>query len=318
MAEGIDPSWEKLLKPFKLRVAKQLCPRRHHLVTLLSSKGLLTEDEEEQFNKSTKSETDLALDVLAVLCKQISGSFDRFCDVLLDTKDKALCDVEKLLRPHCLERTKGVSSDQAGSSGVNSTAVVTDTTDGNSKPLSPFLASQGWKYDVFLCHAGQDKEGFARPLNNKLEEYGIVSFLDAVALKVGREAQKEIAAAIIRSPLFVVILSHEFKGKPYPEAEVNAAFEFGSRYKKIIPVFYKITADDCNSSTVTILDKLAQIVGIEKKTDENDDIFVTRVASTIRECVTAQLDKGEIEELPEISSVRDVVQEILKKVFGST
>ena len=27
MAEGIDPFWEKLLRPHKLKVAKQLCPR---------------------------------------------------------------------------------------------------------------------------------------------------------------------------------------------------------------------------------------------------------------------------------------------------
>ena len=145
---------------------------------------------------------------------------------------------------------------------------------------------------MFLCHAGEDKEDFVRPLNNKLEEYGIVSFFDTVALRVGGMAQTDIAEAIIRSPLFVVILSHEFKGKRYPEAEVDAAFEFGSRYKKIIPVFYKITADGCSGSTVAILDKLAKITGIEKKTDENVDIFVTLVASRIRACVTAQLDNG--------------------------
>ncbi|XP_062509759.1 uncharacterized protein LOC134185892 [Corticium candelabrum] len=131
-------------------------------------------------------------------------------------------------------------------------------------------------------------------------------------------AQTDIAEAIIRSPLFVVILSHEFKKKPYPEAEVNAAFEFGSRYKKIIPVFYKITADGCSGSKVAILEKLAKITGIEKKTDENVDIFVTRVASEIRERVTVQLDKGGIQELPELSPVRGDIKNIFDKLDGRT
>ena len=107
MAEGIDPFWEKQLKPHKLQVAKQLSSRRHHLFTLLFSKGLLNGDEEDQFNRSTKSETDLALDIFAVLRNQSIGWFDKFCEVLLDTKDEALGDVEKLLRPHHYKRTEG-------------------------------------------------------------------------------------------------------------------------------------------------------------------------------------------------------------------
>ena len=171
------------------------------------------------------------------------------------------------------------------------------------QPIPPMLASQGWKYDVFLCHAGEDKKDFVYPLNKELKEkHGIVSFFDAVSLREGGMAQTDIAEAIIQSPLFVVILSHEFKGKRYPEAEVKAAFEFdevksdspkfNSRYKKIIPVFYKITANGCSESTVTILQKLARITGIEKKTDENVSSLVTRVAERIREHVEGQRDSG--------------------------
>ena len=171
------------------------------------------------------------------------------------------------------------------------------------QPLRPMPSFQAWKYDVFLCHAGEDKEDFVYPLNKELKEkHQIVSFIDTVSLREGGMAQTDIAEAIIQSPFFVVVLSHEFKGKPYPEAEVKAAFEFDevksdsrkfySRYKKIIPVFYKITVNDCSESTVTILKKLARINGIEKKTDENVSSFVTRVAERIRGHVEPQRNKG--------------------------
>ena len=156
---------------------------------------------------------------------------------------------------------------------------------------------------MFLCHEGEDKEDFVYSLNKELKKkYQIISYFDAVSVREERMAQTEVAEAIMQSPLFVVILSHEFKGKRYPEAEVKAAFEFDefdsdslkfdSRYKKIIPVFYKITDDVRSESNVTIFKNLARITGIEKKTDENVSRFVPRVAERIRGHVEGQRDHG--------------------------
>ena len=100
-----DPKWEEVLKPRLLAVAKTLSPLRNKLPTRLFTRGLITEDEYERFSKSAKTETDVALDILAVLAKQSSGSFDKFCDVLLETEDKTLDDLEKSLRPHRLVGT---------------------------------------------------------------------------------------------------------------------------------------------------------------------------------------------------------------------
>ena len=99
MALGIDPKWELQLKPHLLPVAEQLRPSRHQLPTRLYSKSLIKRDEEQKFQNSTKTETDLALEILTVLRHQCVGSFDQFCDVLLEVGDESLCDVEKLLRP---------------------------------------------------------------------------------------------------------------------------------------------------------------------------------------------------------------------------
>ena len=168
--------------------------------------------------------------------------------------------------------------------------------------FQPILASQGWKYDAFLCHAGEDKRKFVGPLNKEMrKKHQIVSFFDADSLSEGRMAQTDIAEAIIQSPLFVVILSHKFKGKRYPAAEVKAAlefnkngpdsFEFKSRYKKVIPVFYKLTADECSGCDIEILNILAGITGIEKKQNEDVRSFVNYVAQKILKHVKAQKDK---------------------------
>ena len=100
MAEGIDPNWESQLRPQYNKVAEQLCPRRHRLVARLYSQRLITDDEEQEFSKSTKLERDLAIQILQVLRHQTVGSFDKFCEVLLEVGEKSLREVEKLLRPY--------------------------------------------------------------------------------------------------------------------------------------------------------------------------------------------------------------------------
>ena len=94
-----DPKWETVLKPRLVEVAEVLCPLRNRLPSRLYSKNLISSDEEERFTKSTKEDTDLALEILQVLRKQGPGSFDKFCDVLLATKDTTLHDLERIFRP---------------------------------------------------------------------------------------------------------------------------------------------------------------------------------------------------------------------------
>ena len=100
MATGRDPRWESRLKPQLMSVAEQLSPRRNLLSSRLFSANLISENEEERLSKSDKTETELALEILALLRKQTCGSFDTFCKVLLQTKDPTLREVEKHLRSY--------------------------------------------------------------------------------------------------------------------------------------------------------------------------------------------------------------------------
>ena len=100
VSQMADPKWDKHLRPQQVEVAEMLSPRRNRLIARLGSKGLINVDEEDSFINSNKPETDLAQDILRVLRRQAKGSFDKFCDVLLEVKDDTLNAVEKSLRPH--------------------------------------------------------------------------------------------------------------------------------------------------------------------------------------------------------------------------
>ncbi|XP_062523506.1 uncharacterized protein LOC134198182 isoform X2 [Corticium candelabrum] len=101
----IDPKWETHLRPQYMEVAILLSPSRHHLTSRLYSKHLLTVSEEEEFNKlsKSKSEEEVAKEILGVLRKQSVGSFEKFCEVLSDVGDSTLDDVVKRLRRDSIE-----------------------------------------------------------------------------------------------------------------------------------------------------------------------------------------------------------------------
>ena len=118
MAVGSDPNWETHLTPKLLTVAECLSPRRNRLPAMLFSEELINLDNFYRFTTSTMSETDLALDILAVLRMKGQGSFNKFCDVLLEIGDDASRHVEKLLRPNRQEDIGRQSLDEKSSSGV--------------------------------------------------------------------------------------------------------------------------------------------------------------------------------------------------------
>jgi hypothetical protein len=88
-----------------------------------------------------------------------------------------------------------------------------------------------------------------------------VPFFDKTAFTGGQRVQLDIALAIANSPFFNVITSHEMKGAKYPEAEIEAAMAFSSEEKKIIPIFYGMSTDDCNGCDLELYRKLSGIAG---------------------------------------------------------
>ena len=126
--------------------------------------------------------------------------------------------------------------------------------------LQAFLADQGWYYDVFICHTGDDKP-FVEILYREMQKCGLRAFFDKESLEKGDEVQATITNAIINSTFFVVVLSESFLNQDYPEAELKAALAFPEEHKRpIMPVFYKMTADICHRLTRKMYKKLTDSI----------------------------------------------------------
>lgn len=117
-------------------------------------------------------------------------------------------------------------------------------------------STQQW--DVFICHASEDKNVFVQPLADALKAKRLRVWYDDFTLKVGDSLRRSIDRGLSHSRYGVVVLSPAFFGKDWPERELDGlvAKEVGGR-KVILPVWLNVTAEDVRNYSLTLADRVA-------------------------------------------------------------
>jgi hypothetical protein len=126
-------------------------------------------------------------------------------------------------------------------------------------------------WDVFVSHAFEDKESFARPLVTALQQRGLAVWFDETTLKVGDGLRRSIERGLAKSRFGVVIISQAFLSKEWPQRELDGLVsreEDGT--KVVLPVWHGITAREVRSRSPMLADRLAvsSSMGVEKVVNE--------------------------------------------------
>lgn len=77
-------------------------------------------------------------------------------------------------------------------------------------------------YDVFICHASEDKATIAIPIYDELNKLNISAFIDHVEIKWGDSLIEKINSALVKSKYVIAILSANSVDKEWPKKELNA------------------------------------------------------------------------------------------------
>ena len=101
------------------------------------------------------------------------------------------------------------------------------------------------EWDVFLCHAGEDKAAVAEPLHNALEGSGIRCWYDRGEILWGDSVVQKIEEGLRSSRFVIVILSSSFLKKPRPNKELNTALhaEIQSGKTRVLPLLVRSLED---------------------------------------------------------------------------
>jgi hypothetical protein len=119
--------------------------------------------------------------------------------------------------------------------------------------------TQGHPYDLFVCHASEDKEAVARPLARALESRGFSVWFDEEQLQVGARLRMSVEAGLASSRYGVVVLSRGFFEKRWPQDELNGLFarEMADGEDVILPLWHEIDAAFLASKAPMIADRFA-------------------------------------------------------------
>ncbi|MDU1602827.1 MAG: toll/interleukin-1 receptor domain-containing protein [Clostridium sp.] len=114
------------------------------------------------------------------------------------------------------------------------------------------------KWDVFISHASDDKDGFVIPLVDKLKNYGVEVWFDKFALKIGDSLSRSIDKGLRESNYGVIVISKAFIRNNYTNYELTSLLnkEVGNR-KIILPVWYDISEKDVKKYNYYLADKMA-------------------------------------------------------------
>lgn len=123
---------------------------------------------------------------------------------------------------------------------------------------NPRDASQGANWDLFICHASEDKEEFVRPLAQALAAKGVKVWFDELTLKLGDRLRRSIDNGLKFSRFGLVVLSPSFFAKQWPQIELDglASLELNGR-KVILPVWHNVSVDDVRNYSPTLADRIA-------------------------------------------------------------
>jgi len=116
------------------------------------------------------------------------------------------------------------------------------------------------RYDVFICHASEDKDSFVRPLAEILVEAGVRVWYDEFSLKIGDSLRQAIDRGLSESRFGIVILSEAFFAKKWPQAELDGLFAKETLdHKVILPVWHNITREQVLKVSPILADRLAAL-----------------------------------------------------------
>jgi hypothetical protein len=114
-------------------------------------------------------------------------------------------------------------------------------------------------YDVFICHASEDKESFVRPLALALRDRHVEVWYDEFTLTLGDSIRRAIDKGLAQSRFGIVVLSHAFFSKKWPQHELDGLIdrELLAGEKVVLTVWHRVGHEDVAAYSPSLAGKWA-------------------------------------------------------------
>lgn len=132
-------------------------------------------------------------------------------------------------------------------------------------------------FDVFICHASEDKKDIAIPVYDELTKINISAFIDHVEINWGDSLIEKINSALVKSKYVIAILSAESVNKEWPQKELRAvlASEISDGDVKLLTLVKKDDEEIVKTTLPLLRDKLYMVY------DENPEVVAGKVKALL-------------------------------------
>jgi hypothetical protein len=115
------------------------------------------------------------------------------------------------------------------------------------------------QYDVFICHASEDKDDFVRPLAERLKQQHLDVWYDEFSLKIGDSLTHKIDEGLSKSRYGIVVISQNLFKKPWAKRELNGLTmrEMVENRELILPIWHRVNVQDVMQFSPSLADKKA-------------------------------------------------------------
>jgi hypothetical protein len=116
-------------------------------------------------------------------------------------------------------------------------------------------------YDLFICHASEDKENFVRPLAELLQKENVEVWYDEFSLKLGDSIRRSIDKGLSQSRFGVVVISPSFLKKEWTQYELDGLTEkeISGKEKVILPIWHDIDYKEVLNYSPSLANKKAAL-----------------------------------------------------------
>lgn len=134
------------------------------------------------------------------------------------------------------------------------------------------------RWDLFICHATEDKEPFVRQLVERLQAEQVGVWYDTFVLRLGDSLRRSIERGLSSSRYGVVVLSPRFFAKEWTQKELDgmAALEVDGR-KVILPVWREVGRDEVRAYSPILADR------VSIRSDRGVEAVVREILTVLRE-----------------------------------
>ena len=161
-------------------------------------------------------------------------------------------------------------------------------------------------YDVFVCHASEDKDGFVRPLAAALRNIGVSVWYDEFSLGVGDSISREIDRGITGARFGIVVISRAFIGKAWPDHELRGLVNRDvDEDLRILPIWHGVTKSEVAQLSPSLSDKFA----IDTRLVSAQEAAI-KILRTVRLDLYSKHPRSELERITSGEAIQNLQAEI--------